>query len=212
MGNNKNRILFSLIIVVLLISYVQAITGSIGNARMVLRLKQWEKIEKCILVKNVNDVAVNVGVSQTGELAEYINLKDKEFSLEPKTEKKACFDLMAAKSGTTESKINIKFAPVDGKNGVGLSSTIIVIAEESEPGLLNNIFADSSDNSEDVDAESGQALTGNKILKKTVIVSSGITIVLFAILLVLLVLYSKKKKIMKVVTVNKTKKSMKAHE
>ena len=47
---------FIILILISSISLVHAITGSIGNARMVLRVNVGDTIEKYILVKNVNDI------------------------------------------------------------------------------------------------------------------------------------------------------------
>jgi|SRR3989344_5403341 len=112
---------------------VSAITGTIGNGRMILRMEQGEKIEKYILVRNTNDVTIDIILSVSGDLEESITIKDDSFSLAPDEEKKAYFDLVASKGGTTETKINVQFSPSDGGNGVGLSSTIVVITDgESE--------------------------------------------------------------------------------
>jgi hypothetical protein len=143
------------------------LTGSIGNARMVLRMKQGESIDKCILVKNVNPKDVTISLDVTGDLADAIVLQEKEFALAAKTDKNACFTLTAKKSGTTETKINIKFAPVDGGNGVGLSSTIIVIAEKK------NIF-ESTEN-------------------YNYVIAIGATIVFIVILALLMFMKSKRK-------------------
>ena len=117
--------------------FVSAITGSIGNARMILRAETGDEIEKYVLVKNVNDVAIDVQISVSGDLAEHIDIQDESFTLEAGDEKKAYFTVDVKKSGTSESKINVQFTPVDGGNGVGLSSTVIVIAEGDDSGWFN---------------------------------------------------------------------------
>ena len=119
----------SLLMIIVFIGNVLAITGSIGNARMILRAETGDKIEKYILVKNVNDVASDVEVFASGDLEEYIDIKDNEFTLSPGGEKKAYFTIRVKKAGTTETKINVMFKPEQG-NGVGLSSTVIVIAKD----------------------------------------------------------------------------------
>jgi hypothetical protein len=124
--------LFSGVLVLLMvlsfIGSVSAITGSIGNARMILRVETGDKIDKYILVKNMNDVPLEIELSADGDLAGYIDIKDDKFTLNAGGQKKAYFEIEAKKEGTTETKINIMFTPEDG-NGVGLSSTIIVIAK-----------------------------------------------------------------------------------
>lgn len=112
----------------------QKITGRIGNSRMVLSLQTGESVRKSILIMNVNDVPLNVNVSTAGDLADSIKLDEKSFTLSPGEEKKLYFTIKAKDEGTTESKINVLFTPQSdgtdssGKSGVGLSSTIIVIA------------------------------------------------------------------------------------
>jgi len=121
-----------LLLFIFSISSVVAITGSIGNARMILRADTGDTLEKYILVKNVNEVALDIELSATGDLAEYIKIQDDKFSLEPNSEKMAYFTVKVKKSGTTDGKINVLFTPTDGGSGVGLSSTVIVIAEGEE--------------------------------------------------------------------------------
>ncbi len=120
-------------------SVLAIITGSIGNGRMILRAETGEKIEKYVKVINSNDVSVNIEVFASGDLAEHIEIKDKNFTLAPKEEKNAYFTIDVEKPGTTESNINVKFSPIEGGNGIGLSSTVIVIAggEDKEE---DNIF------------------------------------------------------------------------
>ncbi|MFH0712099.1 MAG: hypothetical protein V1889_03240 [archaeon] len=118
------------VVLLILIGSVSAITGSIGNARMILRAETGDVIDKYILVKNVNNVSVNISLSASGDLAEYIDILDNSFVLEPDSEMRARFVVNVKKVGTTEGTIDVKFAPVDGKNGVGLMSTVIVIAEK----------------------------------------------------------------------------------
>jgi len=125
-------VLMLLIITISSVSFALAasdiITGSIGNSRMILRLNTGDQIEKSVRVINVNDVSVEINISVTGDLQQDITLKDESFILGPGEEKKAYFTIDVKESGTTETSINVQFSPVDGKNGVGLSSTVIVIA------------------------------------------------------------------------------------
>ena len=137
------------IVAVFLISFLSlnvlasGITASIGNSRMVLRLETGETIEKYILVRNVNDQKVTVDLSSTGELADRVKIKDESFELEPGEEKNAYFTISARDEGTTETKINVKFTPKEG-NGVGLTSTVIVIAS-GEPVMDEDVVKDLSD-------------------------------------------------------------------
>jgi len=133
----QKYLLFGLVVVGLLIfssAGVLGLTGSIGNSRMVLYPEVGEVIEKSILVKNVNDEPVTIDISASGELAGNIEGREESFEPEPLSEKKAYFIITVKEPGMTETKINVKFSPEDG-SGVGLSSTVVVIAsgEGSEP-------------------------------------------------------------------------------
>ncbi len=123
--------------VIVFLSIVNATTATIGNSRVILRLDFDQSIEKYILVKNVNDFPVNIEMSSSGDLADYVLIKEPNFSLPSKEEKRAIFEIKAAKAGTTETKINVKFIP-EKENAVGLSATIIVITNESDGNNDNN--------------------------------------------------------------------------
>lgn len=196
----------SLLFAIALIGNVLAITGSIGNARMILRATQGDSIEKYILVKNVNNVSLDIELSSSGELENYTKIKDDKFSLAAGEEKKAYFTIKVAKEGTTETKINVKFMPADGKNGVGLSSTVIVIAEKGE-GLFEGLFnwggngEDEDNNSTDNNAnESGVSVTTGKVvdsIKKTnyasiALLITGVIFLVFVILLIIAFIKTKK--------------------
>ncbi len=180
----------AVIIIISLISSVFAITGSIGNARMILRAKTGDVIEKSILVRNINDQAVDIEIFSSGDLANYTTIIDKKFRLEPGEEKNAKFEIKVAKEGTTETKINVQFTPTAGKDGIGLSSTVIIIAEQ---GNGNNIF--NPNNGENINNTQNSTITGkvtnpNPALSLTTI-AVVIMIVLF-IFLVLLLIFLKK--------------------
>lgn len=206
-----------ILIVLMNIVSVSAITGSIGNARMILRAEQGDEIEKYVLVKNVNDVAVNIKVTAGGDLADYIDIKDKEFTLQPGDELKAQFTIKVAKAGTTESRINVQFTPVEeSKNGVGLSSTVIVIAEENS--LFGDLFGNDEEDETDEENENNEdvSLTGeavsetNKVkMNPAVIAVLIMTLIIAGILIYMLsILYKKaNKKDIKIKRIIKTKKS-----
>jgi hypothetical protein len=59
---------------------------------MVLRMDVGETIEKYVLIKNVNDVPVNVEITPTGDLAEYVKLTETNLTLDVGEEEKAYFD------------------------------------------------------------------------------------------------------------------------
>ena len=165
------------IVIVLLLMIVPTsakITGSIGNARMVLKIPAGESMDKCILVKNVNDADVEIQLIPAGELTDSIVLKESQFTVAAGTEKNACFTITALQEGTTETKINVMFSPVGGGNGVGLSSTIIVISEK-KPSILESVFGNADDKTD----ESNSSISGILLL------SLLITIILIVLLMIL---------------------------
>ena len=203
----SKSLITSIFIIILMLSFVSsvyAITGSIGNARMILRPEIGDSIEKSILVKNVNDIAVDIELSITGDLVEDIKIKDNKFRLNAGDEKKAFFTIDIRNYGTTETKINVKFIPIDGGNSVGLSSTIIIIPEEEKNG--GNIFDIFKDDEEIIEGNqvNGEVSVGkNKVttdIEKSYNMNKGtgltaiggtFTIILFVALLILLAIASK---------------------
>ena len=133
--------------IVVSLSFSLAITGSMGNSRMVLRLSPGETVEKYILVKNVNNESIVISLSVSGNLSEYVNIRDNNFTLQPGEDKKAYFTIKAAKSGTTETKILVKFSPIVKGSAVGLASTIIVITGEVSAASDNTNEQNSSNSS-----------------------------------------------------------------
>jgi len=131
----KMKSIFFLLVAAILVSlpFTSAITASIGNSRMVLRVGPGENIEKSILVRNINDVPVTIKFAVTGDLSKNVKLKDESFILQPGEEKNALFSIKADNANVTETKINVGFFPEDG-NSVGLSSSIVVIADEKYAG------------------------------------------------------------------------------
>ena len=189
------------IAVISMVSSVYAITASIGNARMVLRANVGDTIERAVLVKNVNNVTVKVSSFASGDLAQDMILKDANFTLEANQEKNIDFKVKIAKNGTTETKINIAFSPTDGKSGgVGLSSTIIVIAG-----------GESADDSSAVNGDDGPIFDFfNNFKINMAVIGIIATAIVFAVFVVVLVLYSKKglkKDLNKEMKLNKPSKS-----
>jgi len=173
-----------ILILIFLISFSSAITGSIGNARMILRTSEGETIEKYVLVKNVNDVVVDIELFASGDLEKDIEIRDKTFSLEPGTEKRAYFDIEVNEAGTTETAMNVKFSPTDGGNGVGLMSTIIVIAEESEGWS----FWGKDDDSDTDDNKEENSTKGDSYMKNVDVSSGALILFLLALFVVLLII------------------------
>ena len=217
-------IFFSVVLLLSFVSSVDAITGSIGNAKMILRPDVGEEVRRSILVKNVNDVALDVEMTATGDLENNIKIEKSEFRLEAGDEYKSYFTIEAKNPGTFENKINVKFSPVDGGDGVGLISTVIVIAEgeAQSGGFFEGLFGGEEgeevvegnqengevsvgqNNQEEVIGEVSEAKSSNLMVW-----SGGFTILLFIALLVVLVMASKNMK--KKVDVGKSDKSDSKH-
>ncbi len=209
MGNKQVlSIVFSVVLLLSFVSGVYAITGSIGNAKMILRPDVGEEVRRSILVKNVNDIALDISLKASGDLVNDIKIEDDEFRLEAGDERKAYFTIKTKNPGTFENKINVKFSPVDGGDGVGLISTVILIAEgesEDDGGIFGGLFGGEGgeevvegnqengevsvgqDKQDDVSGEVGESKPTNWLA-----VSGGFTILLFIALLVVLVIASNK--------------------
>ena len=90
---NTLFIISILLILILSLSVATAISGRMGNAKMVLRpeVNGWTNtiIEKSILVKNVNDVPINVTLEVSEDSKDFIELIDDFFYMEPNTEETA---------------------------------------------------------------------------------------------------------------------------
>lgn len=185
-------ILFAALIILTTMSSVLALTGSIGNSRMVLRLEQGEEIEKYILVKNVNDIPLTIELIPTGDLADEVKLKEETFILFPGEQKKAYFTITASKPGTTETRINVKFTPAEG-NGVGLTSTIIIIAPgENEP---ENPEQDIEQNVSNTNSPITGGVTADNVpeISRTTILVISTLILMIALLALIIYLVNKKK-------------------
>ena len=128
----KKRLIVSMLLTTLILlslaAQVSAITGRLGNSRMILRLDVGEEARRNLLIQNVNDVALTIELVASGDLAGNVEFEESSFTLQPGEEKNAYFTISSNEPGTTETKINVMFKPPQG-SGVGLSANIIVIAE-----------------------------------------------------------------------------------
>ena len=184
-------IAFSLLVAIILISNVFALTASIGNARMVLRTETGEKLEKYILVKNVNDVPVDIELIASGDLENYIDIKDDNFRLEPEEDKKAYFTIDVRKAGTSETKINVRFTPDEG-NGVGFSSTIIVIAKGED--LKDSVSIIEKAN-EKISLATGKVVDSISKDSNSFIIMMAFTLLLLILLVIIVSMRAKRAKI-----------------
>ncbi len=121
-----------LILLILSLNSASAITGKIGNGRMILNLEAGEEIERSIQVINDNDVPLNITLFVGGNLTDNIELIDENFMLNAGEDKQARFTLKAGEEiGRDEGRINVKFSPEnEDEAGVVLSSQIIVNVKE----------------------------------------------------------------------------------
>ena len=196
---DKKTLVFAFAIVVLMtgIMMVSAVTGSIGNGKMVLypEVNGWTNtvIPKTILVNNVNDIPVNITLKLDSNASDFIDLIDETFILEAGESKKAEIVIKVKKEGTYEGRVNVFFKPVEGNEaGVVLSSTIVVIAKKDTG------YEEDKENSEE-EQENEDVLNpenpGEQNKPSKLIAVWGIsTLVLVIILLVLLYIWGKKRK------------------
>jgi hypothetical protein len=213
---SSKSVIGSILVVALMLSFigsVYAITGNIGNGRMILRPDIGDTVKRSINVINSNEVTVDIKMTATGDLADDIKIIDSEFELAPGESKDAKFEIPIKKSGTTENKFNIAFSPKDGGNGVGLTATVVIIPqgeddESSEGGFFGGLFG-GSDDPEVVEGnqENGEVSVGQDKNQEVVeevsksedkgstmslaVLGGTFTIILFVALLILLVVASK---------------------
>src|SRR3989344_3419080 len=203
MIKSPNPVIAIAILFILLINigFASAITGAMGNAKMVLYPEvngfTYTKIEKSILTKNVNDVPINISLQVDNETAKFIELIDETFILEPHTEKKAEFIVKVKDEGTYKGKIAVFFSPVDGdkKTGVALSSEIIVIAKKDQgnSGTNEGNIRDAEDKNTTVTTE--DIVSDSEAGKKSSTLTLGLFIggvILLLFLIILIIFLSKK--------------------
>lgn len=179
-----------LILSVSSIASVSAITGAIGNGRAVVSAEVGETIERYILVKNPNDVDVQIDITASGELAQETEILDNSFNLAPGEEKKAYFNVEVTEPGQFETNLNIKYTPIDteDKNGVGLVATLIVNAY-GEGETPDN----SDDENPDENPGTNPGITGNSIKNVKTPVLIVLVIITFVVFIIFIVLLSKLK-------------------
>jgi len=205
-------VILGVVVLLSLINPVYALTGSIGNARMILypEVNGWftTTIEKTILVRNVNDENVNITLQTDEEGEKFLEIVDKEFTLAPGEEKKAQFKVKVKKEGNYEGRINVFFSPISGKGaGVALSSTITVIAKKDQ-GYQEN----PEESEEDIQEEDTGDITGEVTNEndgssgiKGILILSLSSLFLLGVL-IFLMFFVKKKKVKKGGKLNDRKK------
>ncbi len=152
--------LFVILCVVSFIVSVNGLDAKIGNSRMILRANTGESVERYIQVINPNNVSVNIELSASGNLKDYIRIKDRRFTLESGESKQAYFTVEVKRPGTTESRIYVKFSSIDGGDSIGIISTIIVITKKSE-GFFDFGILGGDDEIGEIDLEEGDINEGD---------------------------------------------------
>lgn len=228
MKKKKEHVLVTAILISFMIlsqlALVSAITGSMGNARMVLYPEVNGLIntiiDKSILVKNVNDVAIDIRLEIDEGSTDFLELVDEEFTLQPGEEKKAGFKVKVKDSGKYEGKINVFFSEAGNEEsgGVVLSSNIIVIAKGPNDYEEENEEDETNEESNSEDPITGGAVLEDKRERNPIAILLTITTIILIIILIILFILSgkkrkkeiEKKKVEK--EESKPKKSKKSHE
>ena len=173
-------------------SLVSALTASIDNTKMIIKASQGTTIEKYILVKNINDVDVNIELSVSSSLRKVITLQERYFTLAPGSGKKAYFEIDIPDLKTKEGTIDILFSPGSGEKDVLISSTISIFPQP--PQEKKNI---KSTTSEIQDSKKETSINDKNINNKNQFILTGslTTILILLALFFLLVLSSYKKRV-----------------
>jgi len=190
-----------LMILIVFGSFASALTASIGNAKMIVRANPGDEVRKSILVKNTNDVAVEISLESVGDIADWIDLDDETFILNPGAERKAWFTIDAKSSGSYEGRIQVGFSSTeeDSKGGVGLSSVILLRVSGDEDNTDNTDYTDGDeDTATNSSVNIGGTGTGNVISNSNSEISAGTvlavsSLILMIVLVVVLVFLAKKK-------------------
>jgi len=163
-------------------SYVLAVTASIGNARMILRANVGETIQKSILVKNINNETINLELTASGDLEKNIKILDNNFTLAPGEEKNARFTIKITKNGAFESRINVKFFSPTEQKGVVLSSNIVVMVNQGDNNPdVNDTNLDVNDTNPDIPSV---ITTPTNPLMLLLLLTGAILLIFFIVLIV----------------------------
>ena len=192
-----NKKLFIIaIFYLLLIPFAGAITGSIGNAKAIVTvdLSKSNILERTVLVKNVNNVSINVKLESADDLESITEILDKEFELGPGEEKKARFKVNIPRPGTYNGNIVVFFNPPEGKGaGVVLQANLIIKAVGSSSELPFNTNTNTGTNTDNDDPKNNNDNTNNKITGSTIFETSDLkniplSIIIFIILIAVVVI------------------------
>jgi hypothetical protein len=180
-----------LIFIIFSISFVNALTANIGNARMILRPNVGDTIDRTIMVNNTNSETVEILIVPKGDLENDTKIIDNKFTLQPGQSKDARFQMKVLKEGTFETQFLVKFTSVADGTNLGLAATIIVIPNKN--GLPGDDEPDPTQDSNFEDPNTNPT-SENSIALNPFIIGGIITMILFVILLILLIYSNKKRK------------------
>lgn len=191
-------VIISICMLLLVVSFASAITGSLGNARMILRVNVGDTVDNYIVANNVNNESIRVELFASGALENDTKILDNNFTLQPGESKDIRFQIKMKKAGNYETNLNVKYIPETGTGGVGLSAAIITYVKDS--GQSWDDSSDVIDNSSSIsDGNSTGVITSitnnlKNSLSPTLIAAIITFIILIIFFVLLLVLYRKSKR------------------
>ena len=152
------KLLSIILVLFLLVAFhpvTAKITGAIGNGRVVLRpdvqAGETKVIERTLLVRNPNDVPVDIELEASETITDIIDLKDISFTLQPGEEKEARFNIILSDTKSYEGAI-VVFFNFEGKQGIALTSTIIIVGDTPLTGdTESDITEDPGDGLDDIE-------------------------------------------------------------
>lgn len=178
------RILGLFLLFIFLVPFVNALTGSIGNAKaiVIVDLSKSKILERTVLVKNVNNISVDIKLEAADDLEGITEILDKEFVLKSGEEKNARFKVTIPKEGNYNGNIAVFFKPFEGKGaGVALQSNLIIKAVGK---ITNNdpVAGNKQNNS-----VNDNLITGNFVRDPSEDLDIGLSFIILIILIVLIV-------------------------
>lgn len=180
--------------IILSISFISAVSGGIGNGKVVLNAKVGDIIEKSVKVINYDNISVNIELSGAGDLKDQFKFKKNNFTLAPKEETDVGYSLRVTKEGRSDSQINVKFIPTEGKNGIILPASVIIFAAKGNSTTLDWTDLITGDNNmNDINKTNGKYNPKDTAKINPIVIGLFATAIVFVILLVLLIFYIKYK-------------------
>lgn len=184
----KKKLLIITILFILLVPFVSAITGSIGNAKAIVTvdLSKSNVLERTVLVRNVNNFSISVKLEPADDLEKITEIIDKEFELGPGEEKKARFKVTIPEPKTYSGNIVVFFNPPEGKGaGVVLQANLIIKASNNpEP---EDSPEETNDQTEE-DTEENNPITGSSTIETPNLENLDLGILVFIVLITIVVI------------------------